>query len=134
MISTSWGQVKILAINVSAQTVTVMHGDQTVVLRAGQVVLSAGALVSPQLLLRAGIGPAEQLGTDDLLQLAHPVAHCAGRDTQLFRSLRHAAQPGQGLKGQQALNGRYAGGGHALTIIRGLRCPYRNFPLRTCHV
>jgi hypothetical protein len=39
VISTSWGQVKILAINVSAQTVTVMHGDQTVVLRAGQVVV-----------------------------------------------------------------------------------------------
>jgi hypothetical protein len=39
VISTSWGQVKILAINVSAQTVTVMHGDQTVTLRAGQVVV-----------------------------------------------------------------------------------------------
>jgi hypothetical protein len=39
VISTSWGQVKILAIDVNAQTVTVMHGDQTVVLRAGQVVV-----------------------------------------------------------------------------------------------
>jgi hypothetical protein len=39
VISTSWGQVKILAINVDSQTVTVMHGDQTVVLRAGQVVV-----------------------------------------------------------------------------------------------
>jgi hypothetical protein len=39
VINTSWGQVKILAINVDAQTVTVMHGDQTVTLRAGQVVV-----------------------------------------------------------------------------------------------
>lgn len=39
VITTSWGQVKILAIDVSGQTVTVMHGDQTVVLRAGQVVV-----------------------------------------------------------------------------------------------
>ncbi|HZL65651.1 MAG TPA: hypothetical protein VFD50_12020, partial [Thermoleophilia bacterium] len=39
VVSTSWGQVKILAIDVNGQTVTVMHGDQTVVLRAGQVVV-----------------------------------------------------------------------------------------------
>jgi hypothetical protein len=39
VINTSWGQVKILAINVDAQTVTVMHGDQTVTLHAGQVVV-----------------------------------------------------------------------------------------------
>ncbi len=39
VISTSWGQVKILAIDVNGQTVTVMHGDQTVVLHAGQVVV-----------------------------------------------------------------------------------------------
>jgi hypothetical protein len=39
VITTSWGQVKILAIDVNGQTVTVMHGDQTVVLRAGQVVV-----------------------------------------------------------------------------------------------
>ena len=36
--STSWGDIKVIAINVSAQTVTVMHGDQTITLRAGQVV------------------------------------------------------------------------------------------------
>ena len=39
VITTSWGQVKILAIDVNGQTVTVMHGDQTVVLHAGQVVV-----------------------------------------------------------------------------------------------
>ena len=39
VVSTSWGQVKILAIDVNGQTVTVMHGDQTVVLHAGQVVV-----------------------------------------------------------------------------------------------
>jgi hypothetical protein len=39
VVTTSWGQVKILAIDVNGQTVTVMHGDQTVVLRAGQVVV-----------------------------------------------------------------------------------------------
>ncbi|HET6495176.1 MAG TPA: hypothetical protein VFH61_07430, partial [Thermoleophilia bacterium] len=37
--STSWGEVKIIAINVDAQTVTVMHGDQTITLRAGQVIV-----------------------------------------------------------------------------------------------
>jgi hypothetical protein len=37
--STSWGEIKILSINVGAQTVTIMHGDQTITLRAGQVVV-----------------------------------------------------------------------------------------------
>ena len=27
--STSWGEIKIIAINAGAQTVTIMHGDQT---------------------------------------------------------------------------------------------------------
>lgn len=35
--STGWGDIKILSINVSAQTVTVMHGDQTVTLHVGAV-------------------------------------------------------------------------------------------------
>lgn len=37
--STGWGQIKILAINVEGQTVTVMHGDATITLHAGQVVV-----------------------------------------------------------------------------------------------
>jgi hypothetical protein len=37
--TTSWGEIKVIAINVSAQTVTMMHGDQTITLRAGQVVV-----------------------------------------------------------------------------------------------
>jgi hypothetical protein len=37
--STSWGDIKVIAINVNAQTVTLMHGDQTITLRAGQVVV-----------------------------------------------------------------------------------------------
>lgn len=37
--STSWGEVKILSINVGAQTVTIMHGDQTITLRVGQVLV-----------------------------------------------------------------------------------------------
>ena len=39
VVKTSWGEIAIVAINVSAQTVTVMHGDQTLVLHAGQVVV-----------------------------------------------------------------------------------------------
>ena len=35
---TGWGQIKIISINVGAQTVTVMHGDATLTLHAGQVV------------------------------------------------------------------------------------------------
>lgn len=35
---TDWGQIKIITINVGAQTVTVMHGDATITLHAGQVV------------------------------------------------------------------------------------------------
>ncbi len=38
-VSTSWGEIKIIAINVDAQTVTIMHGDQTITLRAGQVIV-----------------------------------------------------------------------------------------------
>lgn len=36
---TGWGEIKIVAINESAQTVTLMHGDQTITLNAGQVVV-----------------------------------------------------------------------------------------------
>lgn len=39
VITTSWGEIKIVAINVSAQTVTILHGDQTMTLHAGQVVV-----------------------------------------------------------------------------------------------
>jgi hypothetical protein len=37
--STSFGQIEVLSINVDAQTVTIMHGDQTMTLRAGQVIV-----------------------------------------------------------------------------------------------
>ena len=37
--STSWGEIEVLSINVNAQTVTIRHGDQTLTLHAGQVVI-----------------------------------------------------------------------------------------------
>ena len=37
--STGWGEIKILAINVEGQTVAIMHGDATITLHAGQVVV-----------------------------------------------------------------------------------------------
>jgi hypothetical protein len=39
VIETSFGEIKIIAINVSAQTVTILHGDQTLTLHAGQVIV-----------------------------------------------------------------------------------------------
>jgi len=39
VISTSFGQIEIVSINVTGQTVTIMHGDQTFTLHAGQVVV-----------------------------------------------------------------------------------------------
>jgi hypothetical protein len=39
VIATPWGEIKIIAINVGAQTVTIMHGDVTLTLHAGQVVV-----------------------------------------------------------------------------------------------
>jgi hypothetical protein len=39
VVDTSWGQIEIVAISVNGQTVTVMHGDQTFTLHAGQVVV-----------------------------------------------------------------------------------------------
>lgn len=39
VVATSWGEIKIMSVDVSAQTVTVMHGDQTLTLHAGQVVV-----------------------------------------------------------------------------------------------
>ena len=39
VIVTSWGEIEIIAINVNAQTVTIMHGDQTLTLHAGQVIV-----------------------------------------------------------------------------------------------
>ena len=37
--STSFGEIEVLSINVNAQTVTIMHGDQTLTLHAGQVIV-----------------------------------------------------------------------------------------------
>ena len=37
--STAWGEIAVIAINVDAQTVTIVHGDQTIVLHAGQVIV-----------------------------------------------------------------------------------------------
>jgi hypothetical protein len=37
--STSWGEIEVLSINVGAQTVTILHGDQTLTLHAGQVII-----------------------------------------------------------------------------------------------
>ena len=39
VVDTSWGQIEIIAISVNGQTVTIMHGDQTFTLHAGQVVV-----------------------------------------------------------------------------------------------
>jgi hypothetical protein len=39
VVKTSWGEIAIIAINPSAQTVTVEHGDVTLVLHAGQVIV-----------------------------------------------------------------------------------------------
>ena len=39
VIVTSFGEIKIIAINVNAQTVTILHGDQTLTLHAGQVIV-----------------------------------------------------------------------------------------------
>jgi hypothetical protein len=39
VISTSWGEIEIVSININAQTVTIRHGDQTLTLHAGQVVV-----------------------------------------------------------------------------------------------
>ena len=37
--STVWGEIKILSVNVGAQTVIIMHGDETLTLHAGQAVV-----------------------------------------------------------------------------------------------
>ena len=37
--STGWGEIKILSVNVGAQTVVIMHGDVTLTLNAGQAVV-----------------------------------------------------------------------------------------------
>jgi hypothetical protein len=67
------------------------------------------------------VGPAEQLGADDLFELLDAVADRAGRHVQLFRGLGDAAQPRQRLKGQQALDGRDAGSGSHVSTDAGHR-------------
>jgi hypothetical protein len=37
--STSWGYIEVVSINVNAQTVTILHGDVTLTLHAGQVIV-----------------------------------------------------------------------------------------------
>ena len=39
VVDTSWGQIEIISISVNGQTVTILHGDQTLTLHAGQVVV-----------------------------------------------------------------------------------------------
>ena len=39
VVTTSWGQIEVLAIDVGGQTVTILHGDQRITLRAGQVIV-----------------------------------------------------------------------------------------------
>jgi hypothetical protein len=39
VVDTSWGQIEIVSISVNGQTVTIMHGDQTFTLHAGQVIV-----------------------------------------------------------------------------------------------
>ena len=52
----------------------------------------------------------EQARGELRLQLAHAVADGAGRHVQFLGGQGHAAQPGQGLKGLQAVDGRDARG------------------------
>ena len=37
--TTDWGQIEVLAVGFDAKTVTVLHGDETLVLHAGQLVV-----------------------------------------------------------------------------------------------
>jgi len=39
VVVTSWGEIKVISIDANAQTVTILHGDQTLTLHAGQVVV-----------------------------------------------------------------------------------------------
>ncbi|MFP3381870.1 GMC family oxidoreductase N-terminal domain-containing protein, partial [Bacillus sp. SIMBA_069] len=48
-----------------------MRGDASQILRANRVVLSAGALSSPAILMRSGIGPAPHLGDCGIEALHH---------------------------------------------------------------
>lgn len=41
VISTSWGQIKVVGIDVETQIVTLLHGSETLVLRVGQVVFES---------------------------------------------------------------------------------------------
>ena len=65
------------------------------------------------------IGATKQQCAQHLLELAHAVADRTGGDVELFGRLRHAAQAGQGFKGQQTLNGRNALGRAAVKKTGG---------------
>ncbi len=39
VINTPWGQIEIISVNVNGQTVVILHGDQTLTLHAGQVII-----------------------------------------------------------------------------------------------
>ena len=54
-----------------ADGVIAMRGDASQILRANRVVLSAGALASPAILMRSGIGPAPHLGDCGIEALHH---------------------------------------------------------------
>jgi 5-(hydroxymethyl)furfural/furfural oxidase len=59
-----WTEAQVLRLVAQDKRITgveVRRGEQTIAVSAGEIILAAGALQSPALLLRAGIGPADQL-------------------------------------------------------------------------
>lgn len=61
---TLWTHTQVQALRLNGQTITgvnVLRNGQLLNVSASEVILAAGALQSPALLLRAGIGPADQL-------------------------------------------------------------------------
>ena len=75
--------------------VEVESGGETFVVEGGQIVLCAGAVASPHLLMLSGIGPADQLGAQGI-PVAAGTTWC--RPEYARSSQRVCALPGQGRR------------------------------------
>ena len=120
------GDVLVDKINVNrsrATSVNVVHAGEKVTIKAGRVVLCAGAYGSPVVLLRSGIGPSKDLAKLDISTLIN--LHGVGanlHDHPGFNMKYHGTPLFNSLMGEFIASGRTVFAEQSLAKARSSRC------------